>query len=324
MLESERSYTIEEIEQETGFDRRTIAYYVQEGLLPKVGRRGPRTRYPRPYLDRLLFIKKIRDLQDRGQLGNYTLEDIKEIFDTVPERMIADIVSGKEPLEIAPYGGTLSRRPASLGTPRERIERLRRLGERRASRGDLDDGGRGERLSAPANRMTQRPYKVGWPGREPLDEPEATRGAPRTPERRRRVTADEDEATRAPGEPARSSMSPPPAPDADPDDQAALFLDLDAPHQMLEVRKVEESAPSSAVLEDRRAVAEPPPPPRALAALLARLDALAGRHARDGAAERWTRARVTDDIVLSVRGLDEEGAEVLERLARVLRGVLEE
>ena len=40
------SYTARELEEETGFDRRTIAYYVQEGLLPRVGRRGPRTRYP--------------------------------------------------------------------------------------------------------------------------------------------------------------------------------------------------------------------------------------------------------------------------------------
>ena len=39
-----RSFTAEELERETGFDRRTIAYYVQEGLIPRVGRRGPRTR----------------------------------------------------------------------------------------------------------------------------------------------------------------------------------------------------------------------------------------------------------------------------------------
>ena len=36
-------YTAAELQRETGFDRRTIAYYVHEGLLPKVGRRGSRT-----------------------------------------------------------------------------------------------------------------------------------------------------------------------------------------------------------------------------------------------------------------------------------------
>ncbi len=132
----ERTYTMEEIERETGLDRRTIAYYVQEGLLPRVGRRGPKTRYPRPFLDRLLFIQKIRGLQDQGQLGNYTLDDIREIFERVPEHLIADIVSGKEPLEVAPYGRTPRRRPDALGSPRDRIEQLRRLSERQGSAAD--------------------------------------------------------------------------------------------------------------------------------------------------------------------------------------------
>ena len=47
------SYTAAELQRETGFDRRTIAYYVHEGLLPKVGRRGSRTRYPKLVRDRL-------------------------------------------------------------------------------------------------------------------------------------------------------------------------------------------------------------------------------------------------------------------------------
>ncbi len=135
-MREERTYTMEEIERETGLDRRTIAYYVQEGLLPRVGRRGPKTRYPRQFLDRLLFIQKVRGLQDQGQLGNYTLDDIREIFERVPEHLIADIVSGKEPLEVAPYSRTVRGRPEALGSPRERIERLRRLSERRRSAAD--------------------------------------------------------------------------------------------------------------------------------------------------------------------------------------------
>ena len=62
----EHTYTIDEIEEQTGFDRRTITYYVQQGLLPKVGRRGPRTRYSQLFFDRLQFIRMIRNRQDQG------------------------------------------------------------------------------------------------------------------------------------------------------------------------------------------------------------------------------------------------------------------
>ena len=49
-MSSHRTYTLDEVEQQTGFDKRTIAYYVQQGLLPKVGRRGPKTRYPQLFV----------------------------------------------------------------------------------------------------------------------------------------------------------------------------------------------------------------------------------------------------------------------------------
>lgn len=37
-MSDHRTFTLDEIEKKTGFDKRTIAYYVQQGLLPKVGR----------------------------------------------------------------------------------------------------------------------------------------------------------------------------------------------------------------------------------------------------------------------------------------------
>jgi DNA-binding transcriptional MerR regulator len=301
----DRTFTIEEIEQQTGFDRRTIAYYVQEGLLPKVGRRGPRTRYPRPYLDRLLFIKKIRDLQDQGQLGNYTLDDIREIFDTVPERMIADIVSGKEPLEVAPYGRTLRGRSPSLASPRERIERLRRLSEsQRPADADMGPTRPLHRRSSwladapPAERHSDhQPAAAG--GLESLGRVEESLG-PRGPD-------------------PRSKAPRPPLPDDE--DEAALFLDLDSPQGELMVRRVVEdvaSAADSIAMPERRAT----PPPSTLARMLAQLNEAAGRRTRGGGAERWTRAEVTPDVVLSVRGLDEDSAQLLERVARLLRAMI--
>ena len=71
------SYTAAELQRETGFDRRTIAYYVHEGLLPKVGRRGSRTRYPKLIRDRLLFIRAVREAEQRGTVAPVSLRDLR-------------------------------------------------------------------------------------------------------------------------------------------------------------------------------------------------------------------------------------------------------
>ncbi|UCF68887.1 MAG: MerR family transcriptional regulator [Acidobacteriota bacterium] len=89
---------MEELVEKTGFDRRTIAFYVQEGLLPRIGRRGPRTRYPKLFADRLALIKRLRELQDAGKAGSVTLREIGEIFESVPAAVIAQIAAGTRPL----------------------------------------------------------------------------------------------------------------------------------------------------------------------------------------------------------------------------------
>jgi DNA-binding transcriptional MerR regulator len=75
-----KSYTIAELETGSGVDRRTIAYYIQQGLLPRVGRRGAKTRYPAAILDRLLFIQSVRQLQEAGQLRAVTLQEIRHVM----------------------------------------------------------------------------------------------------------------------------------------------------------------------------------------------------------------------------------------------------
>lgn len=132
----QRTYTLDEIERETGFDKRTIAYYVQEELLPKVGRRGPRTRYPRAYLDRLLFIRRIRELQDQGQLGSVTLGDIRQIFDEQSERSIADLVAGRRPLESALPGDVAQPGSGDVAPAAHRAEMMWRARHRRSGIGD--------------------------------------------------------------------------------------------------------------------------------------------------------------------------------------------
>ena len=75
-----RTYSIDELVDLTGFSQRNIAYYIQQGLLPKVGRRGRKTRYPQLFVDRLRFIQRVRDLQDAGRLGSVTLPRIARII----------------------------------------------------------------------------------------------------------------------------------------------------------------------------------------------------------------------------------------------------
>ena len=128
-----RSYTASELERETGFDRRTIAYYVQEALLPKVGRRGPRTRYPKLARDRLLFIKKVREEEEAGGLGPVSLGDMREIFNRVPREVIADVADGREPLRlvaVAGVGGASRREEPPAGFERRRETLKRRLAAR--------------------------------------------------------------------------------------------------------------------------------------------------------------------------------------------------
>jgi len=89
------SYTARELERETGVDRRTIAYYVQEGLLPRVGRRGRRTRYPKLFRDRLLFIQRVRDAEEEGHVSAVSLKDIRKVFERVPPALIAGVADGR-------------------------------------------------------------------------------------------------------------------------------------------------------------------------------------------------------------------------------------
>ena len=86
-----RTYTLSELETRSGFDKRTIAYYIQESLLPKVGRRGPKTRYPQDFLDRLMFIRRVRDLRDTGKLRAVTLSEISAVM---AKLSVAEILRG--------------------------------------------------------------------------------------------------------------------------------------------------------------------------------------------------------------------------------------
>lgn len=127
------SYTARELEEETGFDRRTIAYYVQEGLLPRVGRRGPRTRYPRLVRDRLLFIRRVREAEEAGEVSAVSLSDMRKVFERVSPALIGKVADGGIAVtpELVERASTRFRLPAMRRAALE--ERLRSRSEARIS-----------------------------------------------------------------------------------------------------------------------------------------------------------------------------------------------
>jgi DNA-binding transcriptional MerR regulator len=60
MLTDPDTYDLNELSAAAGVTPRTIRYYVQQGLLPSPGTRGPGTRYDRGYLDRLQLIRRLQ------------------------------------------------------------------------------------------------------------------------------------------------------------------------------------------------------------------------------------------------------------------------
>lgn len=96
---TDRSYAIAELTAATGFDRRTIVYYIQSGLLPKVGRRGPHTRYPAECLTRLQFIRGVRRLQSEGQLLTATLAEIHRALAAADEAAVRDLLDRGLPID---------------------------------------------------------------------------------------------------------------------------------------------------------------------------------------------------------------------------------
>lgn len=66
-------YTISELEELTGTNRRTIHFYSQRGLLPRPETKGGGAKYPEEALIKLKLIKEL-------QKNRYTLYEIREVL----------------------------------------------------------------------------------------------------------------------------------------------------------------------------------------------------------------------------------------------------
>lgn len=126
------SYTIGDLEQETGFDRRTIAYYVQEELLPRVGRRGPRTRYPRLFRDRLLFVRRVREAEEAGTVPPVSLSEMRKIFERMAPPLVAGVADGRIAVtpELVGEASTALRMPEMRRAGKRRMALRRRMESR--------------------------------------------------------------------------------------------------------------------------------------------------------------------------------------------------
>ncbi len=176
-----RSHSLAELVAATGFDRRTIVYYIQSGLLPKVGRRGPHTRYPADCMQRLLFIQGVKTLQAEGKLLTATLAEIRRALGALDSAGIGDLLSRglpvdaltvlfaelPEPVQAAPVAPSTPEFPAAAA-PSTTVEPSRAPAGERRSYGLADAGIRkrfsGERPPAPAPTPPEAHHDETHPG----------------------------------------------------------------------------------------------------------------------------------------------------------------
>ena len=81
----------------SGVSPRTIYYYVQQGLLPHPGARGPAARYDRRHLLRLQLIRKLKE-------EHLPLVEIREKLSALSDAKVEQAVTGVS--EPSPTSGT--------------------------------------------------------------------------------------------------------------------------------------------------------------------------------------------------------------------------
>lgn len=89
-------YSIAELAKETGASRRTIHFYVQQGVLPPPVGAGPRATYDEGHRLRLLAVPRLRS-------GGWRLDEIRAYFQRATRSAISRVVeTGRMPLDEEP------------------------------------------------------------------------------------------------------------------------------------------------------------------------------------------------------------------------------
>jgi DNA-binding transcriptional MerR regulator len=259
-----RTYTLSELETRSGFDKRTIAYYIQESLLPKVGRRGPKTRYPQDFLDRLMFIRRVRDLQDAGKLRAVTLSEISDVMAKLP---VEDIRRGST--------GRMAEADIRGMFPEP----------------DLD-------TSQMAIQVEEMASSFGADLDTDLDSPELSSRAPSDFDE---WSAPRDSLSMAPASRRRETLQSRLVPSGSPSLRASTG---------------DQSTGHFGRPRDRKKIVDD------LGRLVREVDERAQHGFKSSSGpnrEQLTRVAVTEDIILSVRNIEEDDAHLVEELAEVLR-----
>lgn len=87
----ERAFTINELADEAGVTRRTVHYYIAQGLLPASGGEGRNTRYARGHLDRLRLIREL-------QRQHLPLAEIRQRLERLTDAQVADLARMRDAL----------------------------------------------------------------------------------------------------------------------------------------------------------------------------------------------------------------------------------
>jgi DNA-binding transcriptional MerR regulator len=91
MMTTAETYDLSELSAAADVTPRTIRYYVQQGLLPSPGTRGPGTRYDRAHLDRLQLIRRLQRqhlplAEIRRRLEGLDDDGVRDALQTSSER----------------------------------------------------------------------------------------------------------------------------------------------------------------------------------------------------------------------------------------------
>jgi DNA-binding transcriptional MerR regulator len=97
MSDDERALTINELADEAGVTRRTVHYYLAQGLLPTSGGEGRNARYGQKHLDRLRLIREL-------QREHLPLAEIRQRLERLSDEQVGDLVRIGE--HIAPPRGS--------------------------------------------------------------------------------------------------------------------------------------------------------------------------------------------------------------------------
>ena len=285
-MSTQRSYALSELVQLTGFDRRTIVYYIQSGLLPKVGRRGPHTRYPEECLSRLLFIKGVRELQASGQLLTATLAEIGRALSALDTQGIRDLLDrGLPGAEIEQLFALPAPVEPVAAVPPETFRSSPTVTA--ASRLPAEASAYGGESADPASGGDKRSYGLADASIRQRFGAERASAATAVP-------AHEDTHPRLPALQLPPEATPPVAGRA-PDHGSTVPADVSR----------DEHAELGQLLRE-----------------LELRPTLNPRRSPPGAPEQWTEIPITSRVYLSVRGLPEEDAGLAEALARLLKRAL--